>query len=118
MHRFLHTFTRGIAMLLVAVMVVIPVADALSCSFELDMQHLDGTSASEHALPAGDADGADPDERLHGVCAHNHCHHATAHLASGVALVHDAFERGRVLSREDRALSQDVPDGLLRPPRA
>ncbi len=103
-------------MLLIAVMVVIPVADALSCSLEVGTAHADEVTTSEDAKPAGDDDDGAA-ERLHGICSHNHCHHATAHLTSSAAAVHDLFDRGPSLCLDDHAPSQDVPEGLMRPPR-
>lgn len=107
--------SRAIAMLLIAVMVLVPLSEALACAFEAAPPHAaveDGNSAAD-ARDAPDA--ADGD---HASCAHNHCHHSTASILVGVVGVPDVFSGGALLFYGDSRRFLDVSDGLIRPPRA
>ncbi|WP_058833533.1 hypothetical protein [Luteimonas abyssi] len=118
MPRELHGFARTVAMLLIAVLVAVPVADAFACSLELESSHA-AVHASERGgdpVPATQGDEGDA-ERPHGVCAHNHCHHTTANVPVRVALSQDMLARSPGMSFEDDGRPQHASDGLMRPPR-
>ncbi len=102
-------------MLLIAVLVCAPLADALACASEASAPHaavVDGDGSTEACDEAGAADSA------HAHCVHNHCHHSTASVTGGVAAIFDATARARLLSFDDGRRFADVSDGLMRPPRA
>ncbi len=114
MPRLFRKFGRTLAVLLIAVMVVVPVADAFACALEWDVGH-----ATELAL-ADDADAQGNDgqgETAHGVCAHNHCHHSTVGVPATAVVTEPPFDGSAQLSLVASGHLQDVTDGLMRPPR-
>lgn len=116
-------------MLLMAVMVLVPVADAVSCSLESAASHPvepcdDHEAGSDEtgARHSGDHDAvASTDDcaadRAHGACAHNHCHHTMAHVPSGVATGQRLPEGDDGTSFKHAARLENRADGLMRPPR-
>lgn len=115
MHRVLQRMSRTIAILLIAVMALVPLSDALACAFEAPPSHaaaVDTHGVSDACDDAGAADGA------HAPCAHNHCHHTPASVPGGVVGIHDPFSAAHLLSFDDSRRFSDVSDGLMRPPRA
>lgn len=107
--------SRTIAMLLIAVMVFVPLSEALTCAFETSPSHAaleDGSSVVDAGDASGSADGN------HASCAHNHCHHSTASVPIGVVGMPVVFSGGSLLSYGDSRRFLDVSDGLIRPPRA
>lgn len=105
-------------MLLIAVLVAVPVADAFACSLEMESAHAASHAAERGDAPASASQGDDGDaERAHGVCAHNHCHHTTANVPVRVALSHGPLVRGPGIRFEDDGRPQHARDGLMRPPR-
>ena len=113
MTRLLRKFSRRIAVLLIAVMVIVPVADAFSCSFEGEATHAT-VSADDHVPPTQD-DGESP--ATHGVCSHNHCHHSTADVPSRLAIGPHEQHRIVLLPVDDDRHLASWPDDLMRPPR-
>ena len=91
MHRALARLRSAVATLLLAVMVIVPVADAFVCSFESDAHH--ATADHTGSSPQDEAGKGDVPDGSHAACAHNHCHHAAANLffsaAVGYRAVHD-----------------------------
>lgn len=114
MHRFLSKIRRNLATLLIAVMVIAPLSDAFECEFETGSPHA-AVTADEGTTDTCDA--AVDGERGHAACAHNHCHHASANVPTGLALVSCAFARDHALLFDDSLRFQDPSDGLMRPPR-
>lgn len=119
MHRFFRQFTRPIAMLLLAVMTLMPVADAFSCSFEEESSHavefvIDGDQASHDEDAPGEKS---PGEPSHDVCVHNHCHHTTADLPPQSAVGSLFLKAADPQPIDDANLLANVSDGLMRPPR-
>ena len=120
MHRFFRQFTRPIAMLLLAVMTLMPVADAFSCSFEEESSHavefaIDGEQASHDEGVPGEK--KNPGETSHDVCVHNHCHHTTADLPPQPAIGGLFLKAADPQPIDDANLLANVSDGLMRPPR-
>lgn len=119
MHRVPAKLGRAIATLLVAVLMMMPVIDAFMCSFESEAEHA-AIALDESATPsAGDEAGKGdaPEDRAHGVCMHNHCHHSTANLFFSASVNHDA---ARVVQSapQDATPAFGVYEQLLRPPRS
>jgi len=116
MFRFLRPLRRYVALLLIAVMVVVPVADAFSCSLEVERSH-SGSSASGHDA-SDDADTKQNDSASgHEVCTHNHCHHTTAALPAPHVLGSVAFDGDSLSPANDQNRLANRPDQLMRPPR-
>lgn len=119
MRRMLARLRKVTAALIIAVLVVVPVADAFACSFELDVNHA-ASSAVEVDTPTSPLDKAGKDglpDEAYDVCAHNHCHHPSANIFfvsnvgyDVVAIVPSAFQAPTPASQ--------VNKGLLRPPRS
>lgn len=97
--------------LLVAVFVIVPSADALSCTFELPISQ---QSLSVHL---GEHDQTEQDNAA--TCAHGHCHHTSSER------IYSQIEaENRVpspLLRQfwlvNEYLESRAPDGLMRPPK-
>ncbi|MBL8264436.1 MAG: hypothetical protein JNM58_18635 [Xanthomonadaceae bacterium] len=115
MRRPFRHLGRFVAMLLIAVMAAVPVADAFACAFE---------SESTHAAEAGERTASDPSgkqreaDTQHGVCAHNHCHHTTADVPSDGLAAPDHGRGGAAYPCQDANRLSNCSDGLMRPPRA
>lgn len=114
MHQALARVRSAVAALLVAVMVIVPIADAFLCSFETDSH-----AVSDHAGPAlqdesgeGDAPGG-----AHGGCVHNHCHHSAAHLFFSAAVRHLAVEVVQPVP-QDPGRASWLSEGPMRPPQS
>lgn len=116
-------------MLLMAVMALVPVADAVSCSLESAASHavepcadhetdVEG-SGGEHSAADDVGHGADDcaEGRMHGACAHNHCHHTMAHVPSGIAMGQHLPDGDDGTSFKSAARLENRADGLMRPPR-
>ena len=101
-------------MLLVAAMVIVPVADAFSCSFEPETMHATSLS-SDHA--ADEAPTSPDGPTTHDICSHNHCHHTTADVPSSLLVGTVALRRNGLLPANDDQHRANRPDQLLRPPR-
>lgn len=118
MHRALARLRSTIAALLVAVLVIVPVADSFACSFESDADHA-AVAADDYAASSSRDDagkGGVPDGS-HGVCAHNHCHHASANLAFSATVGYDTTHAVQpVLQDSTRAFG--LYEGPMRPPRS
>ena len=119
MHRFFRPFTRPIAMLLLAVMVLMPVTEAFSCSLEGESTHsaevvTDGDQASHTEDSSGKEDTG---EASHDVCVHNHCHHTTADLPPQSAVGAFFLKAADPQPIDDANLLANASDGLMRPPR-
>lgn len=111
MRRTLARLRVFIATLLIAVLVIAPVADAFTCGPEPATSHLTETGTDPHE----DDDGADC---CHGLCTQNHCHHhSTAVVAAAVTLPGDSQRRFDP-ALPDAAWLANVYDGLMRPPRS
>lgn len=114
MHRALARLRSTVAALLVAVMVIVPVADAFLCSFESDAQHATndhtGSSLQDEAGKGDVPDGS------HGACAHNHCHHAAANLffSAGVLYLGVHVEQPAL---QDPGRAFGLSEGPMRPPQ-
>ncbi|MDO4709284.1 hypothetical protein CO611_01935 [Lysobacteraceae bacterium NML03-0222] len=116
MQRTLAKLKSTIAALLIAVLAVLPVADAFACSFELFDVHT-ATTAGNHTSPLHDsADKADGSGDMHGACAHGHCHHSAANISSGTAL-DCAPMRSRPGASLDTPRPSELLEQPLRPPR-
>lgn len=117
MRRVLARLRKATAALIIAVLVIVPVADAFACSFEIDVGH--AASATEaDARPSADEKERDglPDGS-HDMCVHNHCHHPSANIFfltsasyDPAAIVPSAFQAP--------APASEVYEGLIRPPRS
>ena len=116
MRRSLPAIRMYLMLLLLAVFVVVPVAESLACA-----QEAPASQGDVHAL-SSDSDlesGKDKSKQSSGAdsCGHGHCHHSTASLP---AAGHDyLFANGRTLLRNTE--HGDVYalrlDGPMRPPR-
>jgi len=116
MHRTLVKLKRTIAALLVAVLVILPIADAFACSFESLDTHT-AIALDDHASsPSDDAGKGDDSGDAHGVCAHGHCHHSTANVPSSTTVGYDAVRVVQAVSQDDPPAS-GIPEVPLRPPR-
>lgn len=96
--------------LLIAVFVVIPVADAALCALEGEATHLS---------LAVDEDGHEDDNLFdlsQGHCEHGHCHHTTSHVSTDI-LASGTWRHAHHWPEYDTAVSY-TPDGLKRPPKA
>lgn len=113
MYRPLLRLRGFIAALLVAVLVIMPVADAFVCSFEVDTH-----AASDHAGPApqDEAGEGDAPDSAHGGCVHNHCHHAAANLffSAGVLYLGVHVEQPAL---QDPGRAFGLSEGPMRPPQ-
>ncbi|MBN8726774.1 MAG: hypothetical protein J0H15_03600 [Xanthomonadales bacterium] len=118
MQRHLASLKRAIALLLIAVLVIVPVADAFACSLEVDAAHA-MVAAHDHSLsaPCDDAGTGGAPDGAHGGCAHSHCHHATADLSFGTAVSYDAA-CVVVVGLVDATLPPGSSEGPRRPPRS
>lgn len=119
MHRFFRRFTRPIAMLLLAVMVLMPVADAFSCALESETDHavefaVDGDQAPHDRDDSGEEG---REQAPHGVCVHNHCHHTTADMPPQVAVGAFYAKAGNLYPVNDASHLANLSDRLMRPPR-
>lgn len=119
MRRYFRQLTRPIAMLLLAVMVVMPVVDAFSCSFETEPSHAAEFSFDLDRMQhdQDDSDGKSPDEPPHDTCMHNHCHHVTADLPPRQMADAVPLKAGDPRPIDDANRLTDVSDRLMRPPR-
>ncbi|MFC4729442.1 hypothetical protein [Coralloluteibacterium thermophilus] len=116
MHRTLVKLRSTIAALLVAVLVILPIADAFACSFESLDTHT-AIALDDHASsPSDDAGKGDDSSNAHGVCAHGHCHHSTANVPSSTTVGYDAVRAVQAVSQDDPPAS-GISEGPLRPPR-
>lgn len=118
MHRPLARLRSFIAALLVAVLVIVPAADAFACSFEFDTEHA-AAAADDHSESSAqdDAGKGDSQDGAHGICAHNHCHHSSAHLWFSASVTYDTT--GIVLAASpDSVFPFGVSEGPMRPPRS
>lgn len=107
-------------MLLMAVFVVLPIADALACTVE---PHADSAA---HAVGGegmggdedGDRDDGDRDATSSAACGHGHCHHSTASLPP-IAVAGFATSTRHGVDGQHAARPYAVSlEGLRRPPRA
>ena len=114
MQRFIQRFGRTLAILLIAVMVILPVADAFACALEGDVGHATEMAIADDLDPQGNTDEG---ETQHGVCAHNHCHHSTVGVPTTAVLAESLFGSTVNLSLVASGHLQDITDGLMRPPR-
>ena len=116
MHRALARLRSAVATLLLAVMVIVPVADAFVCSFESDAHH--ATADHTRSSPQDEAGKGDVPDGSHAACAHNHCHHAAAERAPlfDMADTQPLDGSGHARPANDVAPSTSA-DGLKRPPR-
>lgn len=113
MHRLLHRVGRRLAMLLVAVMLFVPVADAFACAAEPVAAHatVDEDATMDAAQHASD------DGHAHGVCAHNHCHHNATGVACDLRIRASALDTRTLWAWHDDHPPSGDTDSLLRPPR-
>lgn len=115
MHRALARLRSAVATLLLAVMVIVPVADAFVCSFESDAHH--ATADHTGSSPQDEAGKGDVPDGSHAACAHNHCHHAAANLffsaAVGYRAVHDVQP-----VPQDPGRASALSEGPMRPPQS
>ena len=114
MRRSLPAIRMYLMLLLLAVFVVVPVAEALACAQEApatvgDMHGVSGESDQDPGK-GKDSSGAD-------ACGHGHCHHSTASLPT--AGHDDLFADGRISLHSTK--HADVYafrlEGPMRPPR-
>ena len=114
MYRPLLRLRGFIAALLVAVLVIMPVADAFVCSFEVDTH-----AASDHAGPAppDEAGEGDAPDSAHGGCVHNHCHHSTANFFGSAAVVYPAAHVVQH-AQHDPSRASALSEGPMRPPQS
>lgn len=122
MHRAFASLGSTVAALLVAVLLIVPVADAFACAFDSDAGHADAGHAvavtDEDASPSSgeeDGKGGKPDGAH--VCAHNHCHHPAANIFFVTRVDFDP----RGVARPDspaRNQGSGPAEGPRRPPRS
>lgn len=110
---------RRIALLMVAVMLVVPVYEAFACALESVPDVAAHAADAGHAHPGDVADTAhdDLDEAAHGDCVHNHCHHGAADRPPLWLAGSQAFAPGAPWLQHDRRLPGGALDGVMRPPR-
>lgn len=114
MHRALARLRSAVATLLLAVMVIVPVADAFVCSFESDAHH--ATADHTESSPQDEAGKGDVADGAHGACAHNHCHHAAANLFFSAAVGYHAVHVVQPAPR-DPGHAFGRSEGPMRPPQ-
>lgn len=117
MHRVFTRLRSTVAALLVAVLVIVPVADAFACSFESGEAHATVAVDDHAAASHDDAGKGDAPDGSHGACAHNHCHHSTANLPSSAAVGYDAARVLRPVP-QDSTRAFGLSEGPMRPPRS
>lgn len=112
MRRHLLHLRFLVAALLVAVMVIVPIAEAAACAVEVvsTHSHSDGTNDAGPTAPDEDGGGT------HAGCVHNHCHHVLAGVSAPLQQMF-AFARAPALARADVHHPSRSPDQLTRPPR-
>lgn len=115
MHRTLTRLRSAIAVLLVAVMVIVPVAEAFVCSFESGAQHATndhtGSSSQDEAGKGDVPDGSQ------GACTHNHCHHSAANLFFSATVEYLAVHVVQPVPHDPVRVSEQS-DGPMRPPQS
>ncbi len=106
-------------MLLLAVMVFMPVADAFSCSLESEQTHASEFSAnSDQGTHDESGSGEEnPSDVSHDVCVHNHCHHTTADLPPQPEVGAFFLKADGPHPIDDANLLAKVSDEFIRPPR-
>jgi hypothetical protein len=110
MMRILFRHRLAVMALLLAVFVVIPMADAVLCASEGG----DAYSYVETHADDGKAHGADAG---HGGCSHGHFHHPYAPVPPHSAV--EAIALAVTPQRPDSAvIASHTPEGLKRPPKA
>lgn len=98
--------------LLIAVFVVIPVADAALCGEEVQSSHLSLSVDEDH-----NSDETSLPDFLQDHCEHGHCHHTTACVAISIAGADLRWRQAHIWPDYDAAVSF-TPEGLKRPPKA
>jgi hypothetical protein len=114
MHRLLNNLSRRVAMLLIAVMLIVPVLDAFACALEPASGHWTEMVTDEAEDSPGERDDS---EKPHGLCAHNHCHHTMGSVPSNEAVGLRVYQGGAHLAFQDDAHRSIVSDGPIEPPR-
>jgi len=117
MRYLLGKLGRTIAMLLIAVMVVVPVADAFGCAPEVPPGDSIEMVVDDHVSAQGESDETGDTERQNGGCAHNHCHHTTASIPANPAIIQDIFSKDILLASGDDDRLSNAYGGVMRPPR-
>jgi len=98
--------------LLLATLIVIPMADAVLCASEGGdtYSHVETHSDSDDSKDKGSGFG-------HSACSHGHCHHTHAHVPPNSAAETASLPLAHQRPDSD-AIASHTPDGLMRPPKA
>lgn len=117
MRRFPSRLRNVVAALLLAVLVIVPVADAFACAFESAPDHASAVAEHDHAAPQGEGDHDGGPDQTHGGCAHHHCHHSTANICFAVNVHYDTAGVA-IPALQDLTHALGMSEGPMRPPRS
>lgn len=106
---YLRKFTT--LALLIAVFVIVPIADAVICGVEVE------SSRSLHSFDHSPSEQTNLPDFLQDHCEHGHCHHTPSNLS---ARIPEADHSRRQIPKwpEYRLATSFEPDELMRPPKA